>query len=142
MDDILRLSFLGLFAYAGGALSASGFFAILTILGVVNRFAKVTRTAKYIKLYEDMIVIGATLGNVLIVFQFGLPIGYVGCTIFGLVSGIFIGSFLVCLAETIKALPIFIRRVRISSGLGYIILCLGLGKGIGALIYFLVLYPK
>ena len=119
-----------------------GFFAIITIVGVINRFAKVTRTAKHIKLYEDMIILGATIGNVLVIFQLVVKVGMIGCAIFGLLSGIFIGSFLVCLAETIKALPIFIRRVRISSGLGYIILFLAIGKGIGSFIYFFSMYPK
>lgn len=139
---ILKMILLGIFGFAGGAISASGFFAILTIVGVINRFAKVTHTAKHIKLYEDMIIIGATLGNVLVLFKLVIHVGMVGCAVFGLISGIFIGSFLVCLAETIKALPIFIRRVRISNGLGYIILFLAFGKGIGSLMYFFLWYPK
>jgi len=139
---MLRIILLGIFGFAGGAISASGFFAVLTIVGVMNRFAKVTRTAKHIKLYEDMIILGATIGNILVIFQLVIHVGIIACAIFGLLSGIFIGSFLVCLAETIKALPIFIRRVRISSGLGYIILFLAIGKGIGSLMYFYFLYPK
>jgi len=139
---ILMTILLGIFGFAGGAISASGFFSVLTIVGVINRFAKVTRTAKHIKLYEDMIIIGATIGNILVIFQLVIKVGIIGCAFFGLLSGIFIGSFLVCLAETIKALPIFIRRVRISSGLGYIILFLAIGKGIGSFLYFYIIYPK
>ena len=139
---VMKMILLGLFGLAGGAISASGFFAVLTIVGIINRFAKVTRTAKHIKLYEDMIILGATIGNVLVIFQLVVHIGIVGCALFGLLSGMFIGSFLVCLAETIKSLPIFIRRVRISSGLGYIILFLAIGKGIGSFIYFFSMYPK
>ena len=139
---ILKIVLLGIFGFAGGAISASGFFAVLTIVGVINRFAKVTRTAKHIKLYEEMIILGAAIGNVLVIFELVVNIGIIGCALFGLLSGMFIGSFLVCLAETIKALPIFIRRVRISSGLGYIILFLAIGKGIGSFIYFFSMYPK
>ena len=139
---IMKMILLGIFGFSGGAISASGFFAVITIVGVVNRFAKVTRTAKHIKLYEDMIIIGATIGNVLVLFKLVVHFGIVGCALFGLFSGMFIGSFLVCLAESIKALPIFIRRVRISSGLGYIILFLAIGKGIGSFIYFYLMYPK
>ena len=139
---VMKMILLGFFGLAGGAISASGFFAVLTIVGIVNRFAKVTRTAKHIKLYEEMIILGAAIGNVLVIFELVVNIGIIGCAFFGLLSGIFIGSFLVCLAETIKALPIFIRRVRISSGLGYIILFLAIGKGIGSLMYFFLWYPK
>jgi len=107
---ILKIVLLGIFGFAGGAISASGFFAVLTIVGVINRFAKVTRTAKHIKLYEEMIILGATIGNILVIFQLVVKVGLIGCAFFGLLSGIFIGSFLVCLAETIKALPIIISK--------------------------------
>lgn len=138
----LKIILLGIFGFAGGAVSAAGFFAVITIVGVINRFAKVTHTAKYIEIYENMIIIGATIGNILVIFKLNVGVGVIGCALFGLIAGIFIGSFLVFLAEDIKALPIFIRRVRISSGLGYIILFFALGKGIGALMYFFLFYPK
>ena len=60
--------------------------------------------------------------------------------IFGLMAGVYVGSFAVCLAENIKAIPVFVRRTRMASGLGWLILALALGKGIGGLIYYLYLY--
>ena len=53
----------------------------------------------------------------------------------------FIGLFAVSLAENIKALPIFVRRVRIGAGLGIVVLAIGLGKAAGHLLYYLKLYP-
>lgn len=44
---------------AGGIISA-GVFAFITIIGLVPRLAARTKTAKHVRLYEDIIVLGAT----------------------------------------------------------------------------------
>ena len=40
------------------------------------------------------------------------------------------------LAETLKALPVISRRIRLAVGLQYIILSVALGKLCGAVVYF------
>lgn len=140
--QILKLILLGLFGAAGGMVSAAGLFALITTVGIVNRFAKVTHTASHERLYEDMIIIGATIGNLLSVYRWTLHLGNWFVGLFGLIAGMYVGVLVVCLAETLKALPIFIRRARITAGIGYIILFLALGKGVGSLIYLFILYVK
>ena len=41
------------------------------------------------------------------------------------------------LAETLKALPVISRRIRLAVGLQYIILSVALGKLCGACVYFM-----
>ena len=55
-------------------------------------------------------------------------------------AGIFIGTFLLCLAETVKALPILTHRVCIKKGIGFIIMFIAVGKCVGHLIYYLLAY--
>lgn len=142
--EIFRFFLEILFGFAAGSVTASGLFALITSVGLINRFALVTKTTQKLLLYETMIVSGAVLGNVVSVFNFRLSlnnsIAFFISLIYGLVAGIFIGTFSVCLAETLKALPIFVRRVRIGAGLGFIILSVALGKCVGHLIYYLILY--
>lgn len=83
---------------------------------------------------------GAVAGTLLSVFEVSLPVGDFGLIIYGLFAGMFVGLLVVSLAETLKALPIFIRRVRIGSGLGIVILMVGLGKSVGHLVYYLLIY--
>ena len=64
-----------------------------------------------------------------------------GSVSFGLFSGMYIGLFLVSLAEMVNSFPIFLRKVRIGKGLGVIILSIGLGKAVGHLVYYFFLYP-
>lgn len=143
-----------LFGLAAGAITAAGFFAVVTAVGIVNRVAAVTKTTGSLILYEEVLVWGAVVGTVLSLFDIKLPgsimsgvaeewvqwIVMLGVALIGVVAGMYVGLFVVSLAETTKALPIFIRRVRIGAGLGLVILMIGLGKAVGELIYYFVLY--
>ena len=131
----LKYIMTGLLCLGGGAVSAAGIFAIITSVGLINRYAKVTNTASHIRLYEDMIMLGAALGNIWLLYEIPVPVGIAGAAVFGLMSGIYVGSFAVCLA-----IPVLVRRTRIAGGLGWAVLCIALGKGIGSLVYYLRLY--
>lgn len=126
---------------AAGGFTAAGYFAVITSVGMINRIVDVTNTKAYIPYIENLIILGAALGNVWFIFDLPLPVGMAGGLAYGLLSGMFIGLFAVSLAENIKALPIFIRRVRIGTGLGFVVLSIGLGKAAGHLLYYLKLYP-
>ena len=81
---------------------------------------------------------GGILGNVSDLYE--LPIragGNVALGIFGLASGIFVGCLVMSLAETLKALPVINRRIRLAVGLQYVILSVALGKLVGSLVYFM-----
>lgn len=130
-----------LIGLSAGGFTAAGYFAVITSVGMMNRVADVTNTKQYLPYFEEVIIWGASLGNAFFIFNWKLSIGTVGAVLYGLLSGMFIGLFAVCLAENIKALPIFIRRVRIGMGLGVVVLSIGLGKAVGHLLYYLKLYP-
>lgn len=123
------LVFIGLSA---GLTVSGGVFAFITMIGIVTRLASRTNTAKYIRFYEDCIVAGGALGNIIFIFQWKLPIGIIGLIIFGLCSGIFVGCLAIALAEVLKAIPVFIKRINLTQGLPYIVLSIALGKGLGA----------
>lgn len=140
----LLLMFIGLCA---GGVIAAGIFAFLAIIGVFPRIIGKTGTKRHILLYETVIIIGGIFGNVMDLYEIPLPIGAAGSGIpflgnlvlgvFGLSVGIFIGCLVMSLTETLKALPVISRRIRLSVGLQYMILSLALGKMIGSLTYFI-----
>ncbi len=151
MTEILHFLGFALFGVGAGALTAAGFFAVITAVGLINRVAAVTKTTKHLLFYEEVIIAGAVTGTVLSVFDVKLADTVVGRSVpvwlivgslivVGVIAGMYVGLFVVSLAETTKALPIFIRRVRIGAGLGLVVLMIGLGKAVGQLIYYLVLY--
>ena len=120
--------------------TAAGLFALITSVGVINRYADVSGTSRHVSLYEECIIIGATAANAVYVLGITVRIGMTGCIIFGLISGIFIGTFLISLAETVKALPIFVHRAKAGTGLGFIVAATAAGKALGQLVYYLYMY--
>ena len=53
--------------------------------------------------------------------------------VFGLSAGVFVGCLIMSLAETLDAVPVMNRRMRLSVGFQFIILSLAVGKCAGAL---------
>ena len=80
---------------------------------------------------------GAILGNVLFVFMPNVSIWGGLIATAGLFSGMFIGCFLMSLAEAVKGIPIFVRRARLTEGIRIIIIVFAIGKSLGSLFYFL-----
>lgn len=133
----LKEVLLGLIGLSAGGIIAAGVFAFLAIIGVYPRLIGMTHTKKHIMLFETMIILGGVLGNISDIYEF--PLGFGGnfiLLIYGLGVGIFIGSLVMSLAETLKALPVISRRINLGVGLQYIILSLGIGKLIGSLVFF------
>lgn len=123
------MAFIGL---SCGLVIAGGVFALISSVGIVTRLAGKTHTGKYVKVYEDCITIGGTVGNLISIYFLKIPVGIIGCIFFGLFSGIFTGVLAMSLAETVNVSAIFTRRIRLSKGIGYIVIGLAIGKMIGA----------
>lgn len=125
--------FLIIIGVTAGFVIAAGIFAFITLIGVLTRLAIRTNTANQILLYEDIVVLGAAIGNAILLFEIKIPIGTIGLIIFGLFSGSFIGCLAVALEEVLQVFPVLIYRIRLKKGISVIVLSLALGKGIGAL---------
>ncbi len=121
---------------AGGAASA-GVFALITVIGILPRWAGRTRTARHVRLYEWSIIFGGTLGNLYFLLQPKLAGGIVGETAVGLFMGFFVGGLVMSLAEILDVFPILLRRARIQGGIPWMVLSIGLGKVLGSCLYFL-----
>ena len=119
---------------AGGGLIAAGLFAFITMVGVVTRLATRTKTANHIMLFEDTVILGAFIGNILYVYHFSLPIGGIGLILFGFFSGVYVGCLAVALAEVINAIPVFARRTKIQMGMPYIVCSMAFAKAVGSFI--------
>lgn len=138
----IKQGLLFLIGLCAGGIIAAGVFAFIAVIGLIPRLAGRTHTAKHIELYEDFIVLGGTAGNFLSLYgrglSFGLPglFGNLAGLLLGLASGVFVGSLVMSLAETLDAVPVLIRRIRLSVGLPWMILSLALGKMAGAFLFF------
>lgn len=129
---MIRYCLLAIIGFAGGMVVAAGVFSFITLLGVVNRLASKTSTAKHIVLYENMVILGGILGNTWFVYQWDLPFGVIGLILYGLFSGIFIGCQAMALAEVLDVIPVFAKRIKIKYGMPYIVVSIAIGKAVGA----------
>lgn len=130
---MIRYSLLAIIGFAGGLIVAAGVFAFITLLGVLNRLASKTNTAKHILLYENMVILGGILGNTWFIYQWDIPFGIIGLILFGLFSGIFVGCQAMALAEVLDVIPIFAKRIKIKYGMPYIVASIAIGKAVGVL---------
>lgn len=134
---LLKQAFLALFGLCAGGVIAAGVYAFLAIIGVFPRLIGKTKSKKHILMYETFIILGGILGNVVDLYE--MPIlmgGLVFLGFFGVCVGMFVGCLVMSLAETLKALPVMNRRIRLAVGIQYVILSLGIGKMMGSLFYF------
>ena len=132
----LKQLFLGILGLCAGGVIAAGVFAFIVTIGVVIRLIAKTHTAKHIRLVEDFIVAGGTLGNIANLYGISIPGGFPVMLLFGLGSGIIVGCLIMSLAETLNSLPVLSRRIRLAAGIQYVILAMAVGKGIGAFLFF------
>lgn len=135
----LKLIFLAFFGLCAGGVIAAGIFAFLAMIGVFPRLIGKSGTQKHIILYETLIILGGTLGNVMDLYEVPIVVPMIGkslMVLFGLSTGVFVGCLVMSLAETLKAIPVMNRRIHLAVGIQYVILSIALGKMTGALIYF------
>lgn len=137
---ILNYVIMALLSIGGGAVISGAVFALISSTGVVTRMADKTKTASHIRIYEDAIILGGIWWNLFWVFSIDIPLGANFAqgfqVIMALAQGIFVGCLAVSLAEALSTTAIFSRRVKLKTGLSFIVLSIALGKIAAALIQF------
>ena len=119
----IRHLFLGFIGLAAGGAVAAGTFAFIIVIGVVPRMIAKCSLAKHTVLFENMIVLGGIMGNLVSVFtDIPIPVGHWILVLFGFCAGIFVGCIAVALAEILNTFPILFRRFQIKEGLPWVML--------------------
>ena len=122
--------------FCAGIIVAGGVSGLLIGLSIVPRYAGITHTADSLLLYEDMTLLGFVLGNLFWIFEISLPLGVPFLILYGVFSGIFLGSWILALAEVADVFPVFSRRIRLTEGFPAIIIAIAAGKCTGTLLFY------
>lgn len=120
--------FLGFAGICSGVIIAGGAVGLMIGLSILPRYAGITHTADSILLYEDMTLLGFVLGNLFWIFEISLPLGVPFLILYGVFSGIFLGSWILALAEVADVFPVFSRRIRLTEGFPAIIIAIAAGN--------------
>ena len=108
----LILCFIG---FCAGIIVAGGVSGLLIGLSIVPRYAGITHTADQIFLYEDLTLLGTVAGTVVTLFPIRIPLGPFFLAVCGVFFGIFLGGWILALAEIAKVFPVFARRLKLSG---------------------------
>lgn len=127
---------MALIGLSAGSIVAGGLFGFVVSLGIVSDFADRTGTANRIGLYEDAVAVGGILGNLVLLYDIPLTAISPLMGVFGIFSGVFVGCWALALAEVLNVFPIFLRRINVTKGIGFVILGIAVGKVLGASAYF------
>ena len=92
----LILCFIG---FCAGIIVAGGVSGLLIGLSIVPRYAGITHTADQIFLYEDLTLLGTVAGTVVTLFPIRIPLGPFFLAVCGVFFGIFLGGWILALAE-------------------------------------------
>lgn len=132
--------FLAVIGFCAGVIIAGGVVGLLIGLSIVPRYAGVTHTGKHILLYEDITLLGIVFGNLFFLYRWPIPGGMVFLGLCGLFSGIFLGGWIMALAEMADVFPIFSRRIKLTNGIRLVVIAVALGKALGSLYYLSLIH--
>ena len=112
---MLQQVFLSIVGFCSGIIIAGGVVGLLIGLSIVPRYAGITHTGKHILLYEDITLLGIVCGNLFFLYGWHIPGGTFALLLYGLFSGIFLGGWIMALAEMAYVYPIFSRRIKLNN---------------------------
>ena len=125
--------------FGAGAAIGLAVTAFIISVGIITKMVNVTGTKKYNNLYQNMILIGITTGTLAMIIDINFHINEVWLGILGFFSGVFVGIVAISLVEIINVLPVIKERIRIRTGLVYVVISIALGKMVGSIIYWTVM---
>lgn len=144
-----RIILLWVIGISSGIMVSAGVFTVLFVVGLVPRFAGRTDTARCEIFYEECLIFGALIADVLSVLPIKGSLGEIMTSVsfsrtlltvllvlIGVFAGIFVGCLSIALAEILDGIPIFARRIRLKMGVSVAVLAMAIGKIVGSLIYY------
>ena len=149
LSDLWKQIFLGVLGISAGLSVAGGVFTVFTAVGLVPRFAEHTGSGDRILKYENSIILGCFFGCLFSLFVekvgglqlSGSMAGDLSARIllgiFGLFTGLYVGTLAISIAELLDAIPIMTHRMKVKRGVSFVIAGLAIGKLVGSLFYYI-----
>ncbi|MDF0726146.1 stage V sporulation protein AB [Cytobacillus sp. S13-E01] len=123
--------------FASGLAVGSGFVAFLAVLGIIPRLTQLTKTSKYIHLYELGVVMGAVMGGWFSLRDSIFILPKLLLVPIGLASGLFVGMLAAALTEVLNVLPILAKRIGIEDKIVILVMAIVFGKIAGSLFHWI-----
>lgn len=134
---ILHSFLLIIIGLSGGLVVGSGYVAFLAVLGIIPRLTQLTKTYRYIHIYELAIILGAVIVGWLSLRDISLFQSKFWLIPIGLFSGVFIGMLAAALTEVLNVFPILAKRIGLGDRIIVLLMAIVLGKIIGSLFHWI-----
>ena len=133
---MLQQIFLSIVGFCSGIIIAGGVVGLLIGLSIVPRYAGITHTGNiycYMKILRFLaLYVVIFFSSMAGTFQ-AEPLL---CSFMDFFSGIFLGGWIMALAEMADVFPIFSRRIKLTNGIRWVVIAVAFGKALGSLYYF------
>jgi stage V sporulation protein AB len=123
---------------ASGIAVGCGFVAFLTVLGVIPRLVKLSKTNHFLRWFEGAVILGSLFGTYLSFSEITLNLPTVLIVIWGAFHGIFIGMLAAALTEVLNVFPLVAKRIGLERHIIWLFMALVFGKIFGSLFQWLV----
>lgn len=155
MTDIVNNILLVIIGVGAGIFTAAGAVTVITVVGMVPRFATRTSTENRLRHYENCIFWGIVTGNLCSMYgsfivrikplqgyyrwaenHCYLPLLFI--FLYGVIIGVYVGCIALSIAEMTEAIPIMTEKLKYTAmaGVGGIILAIAAGKFFGVIFFF------
>ncbi|WP_226667001.1 stage V sporulation protein AB [Metabacillus litoralis] len=134
---IVSTCLLMIIGLSGGLVVGSGFVAFLAVLGIIPRLTQLTKTYRYIHVYEWAIILGAVIVGWMSLRNTQLDQSAFWLIPIGLLCGIFIGMLAAALTEVLNVFPILAKRIGFGEKIVILLMAIVLGKIIGSLFHWI-----
>lgn len=138
---LLSLVLLILVGLSGGLIVGAGLVAFLTVLGIVPRLTQITKTGKYIHLYQYGIIVGSVFWGWVGMHELTFSLPFHLSALHGLFAGLFVGMLAAALTEVLNVLPILAKRINLVEKIIWLLMAMVLGKIFGSLFHWLYFAP-
>jgi len=127
-----------LIGLAGGLAIGASITAFFVVLGVTANIIKWSKKEDYLIFFQISLVVGALLSCLVYFFDFTVKHFEFLTIPLGLLIGIFVGTIISALTETLDIITVAVNKLRIKKWVYLIVIVILLGKIIGSLIFFLI----
>ncbi|WP_242143792.1 MULTISPECIES: stage V sporulation protein AB [unclassified Bacillus cereus group] len=134
---MIEYAFVIMIGLAGGLAVGGGYVAFLAVLGVIPRLVQLTKSWKYIQVFEWAVIGGTLAGAWCSLRNITFQTSQYWLIVLGIFCGTFIGMLAAALTEVLNVLPILAKRIRIDGKIVLLLIALVLGKVVGSLFHWI-----
>ncbi|EMA6341420.1 stage V sporulation protein AB [Bacillus cytotoxicus] len=134
---MIEYAFAIMIGLAGGLAVGGGYVAFLAVLGVIPRLVQLTKSWKYIQVFEWAVIGGTLAGAWCSLRNITFQTSQYWLIVLGIFCGTFIGMLAAALTEVLNVLPILAKRIRIDGKIVLLLIALVLGKVVGSLFHWI-----